>query len=126
MPTPAKTIENYFDAIRRKDADAWVACFADEAVAFDPAHTPARRGQDAHRAFFEGVAGQFSELNFQPGEPFVCGNRAAVNFTAQCRARNGRQAEVQGIDVFHFDDNGNIAQLEGYWDPAPLFIAAGA
>lgn len=126
MPSPNDTINSYFDAIRRMDADAWVSCFAADSVAYDPAHGSARRGLKAHRAFFEGVAAQFVELDFRAGETFICGNRAAVSFSAHCRAGNGRQAEVRGIDVFQFDDDGKIMQLDGYWNPAPLFEAARA
>lgn len=126
MPTPADTIRAYFDAIRRKDADAWVACFAPEGVAFDPAHADARQGQAAHRAFFDGVSGLFAELDFREGEAQVCGDRAAVTFTARCQAHNGQAATVSGIDVFRFDADGRILVVEGYWDPSPLFAAAGA
>ncbi len=126
MSTPAETITTYFAAIRRKDAAAWVACFAPDGVAYDPVHTPARQGHEAHRAFFEGVTGLFAELDFRPGEPFVCGEQAAVAFTARCLARNGQAVEVSGIDVFRFDAGGYIVQVDGYWDPAPLFAAAGA
>lgn len=126
MPTPQETIAAYFDAIRRKDATAWVDCFAPEGVARDPAHAPPRQGMDAHRAFFEGVAGLFAELDFREGEPRVCGDRAAVAFTARCVAHGGGTATVEGIDLFRFNGEGRIVLAEGYWDPAPLFAAAGA
>ena len=125
MPTPQETIAAYFAAIRRKDAAAWVACFAPDGVAFDPAHAPERRGDDAHRAFFDGVAGLFAELDFREGEAFICGDRAAVPFSARCLAHSGRTAQVAGIDVFRFDADGRMLSVEGYWDPAPLFAAAG-
>lgn len=125
MPNPTDTINDYFAAICRKDVDAWVACFAPEGVARDPAHGPPRQGQAAHRAFFEGVAGLFAELDFRPGEPQVCGDRAAVSFTARCLTQGGTQVSVQGIDLFQFDGAGRILSLEGYWDPTPLFAAAG-
>lgn len=123
---PRATIARYFAAIRRKDAAAWVACFAPEGVAFDPAQAPARQGTEAHRAFFEGVAGLFAELEFREGEAHVCGDRAAVPFSARCLAHTGQTAEVAGIDVFRFAADGRILSVEGYWDPAPLFAAAGA
>ncbi len=126
MHKPVDTIASYFAAINRKDAAAWVACFAPNSVAFDPADAPARQGLEAHRVFFESVAGLFVDLDFQPGAAFVCGDQAAVDFTARCLARNGRTAKVQGIDVFSFDADGRIVQMAGYWDPGPLFAAAAA
>lgn len=125
MPSPTETITAYFAAIRRKDAGAWVDCFAAEGVARDPAHGPPRQGHAAHRAFFEGVVGLFAELAFHPGEPQVCGDRAAVAFTARCVTHSGTVANVQGIDLFHFDGEGRILSLDGYWDPTALLAAAG-
>ena len=126
MPTPTETISRYFAAIRRKDSEDWCACFAADGIAHDPADAPARQGRAAHRQFFEGVAGLFDDLDFRAGAAFVCGNQAAVHFTARCAAKNGNVAEVAGIDVFVFDADGLIASLHGYWDPTPLFVAAGA
>lgn len=87
---------------------------------------PGRQDQAAHRAFFESVCGRFHELDFREGEARVCGDRAAVTLTARCQAHNGQAATVSGIDVFRFDADGRILALEGYWDPSPLFAAAGA
>ena len=126
MPTPNETLDRYFAAIRRKDGEDWIACFAPDGIAHDPANAPARQGRAAHRQFFEGVAGLFEVMNFRSGEAFVCGDRVALRFTAHCVARNGNAVDVAGIDVFTFDAEGLIASLHGYWDPTPLFVAAGA
>ncbi len=72
------------------------------------------------------MAGLFAVLDFQIGEVYLCGNQAAVRFTAHCVANNGNAVDVTGIDVFAFDGDGLIASLHGYWDPSPLFVAAGA
>lgn len=125
MPAPEDTIAAYFQAIRRRDADAWVACFAPEGVAHDPAHAPSRQGSEAHRAFFAEVTGLFTELDFREEAPRVCGNLASVAFTARCVSLAGRTATASGIDVFRFDADGRILVLEGFWDPSPLFALAG-
>jgi ketosteroid isomerase-like protein len=101
-------VDAYFDAIRRKDADAWAACFAADATAHDPANAPPRVGREAQRAFLAGVAALFHELDF----------------SAHCVANNGKAVEVEGIDCFELDEEGRIRQALGYWDPSPLFAAA--
>jgi steroid Delta-isomerase len=124
MSSIETTIQTYFDAIRRKDAETWAACFAPDGVAYDPADAPPRQGTAAHRAFFEGVASLFTDLDFRPHGTYVCGNEAAVPFVACCVAKNGKAVEVEGVDIFQFDADGRVKCVKGYWDPAPLFAAA--
>jgi steroid Delta-isomerase len=123
--SPVETcIQTYFDAIGRRDADAWVACFAPDAEVRDPANAPPRVGAPAHRAFFDGIAGLFRELDFHPERVFPVGDGAAVYFRARCVANNGRTVELDGIDLFRCDAAGRIAALVGYWNPAPMLEAA--
>ena len=126
MHSISATISSYFSAIGRKDREAWVACFADDSVANDPAHAPARAGKDAHRAFFDAVTGMFESVEFRAVDVKVCGDEAAVVFHAKVRAKNGKLAEAGGIDVFTFDAQAKIRMVKGFWDPSPLFAAAGA
>jgi steroid delta-isomerase len=118
------TIDRYFAAIGRLDREAWVACFAPEDFAHDPADAPARRGPDAHRAFFDAIASLFTELEFRVESTHSCGDRSAVVFSARALAKTGRRAEARGVDVFSFDSQGRILRLDGFWDPSPLFAAA--
>ena len=123
--TPIETATHtYFDAIRRLDADAWVACFAPDAEVRDPADSPPRIGDQAHRDFFTGIAALFRELDFRPERIFPRGPGAAVYFRARCLARNGRTIDLDGIDLIELDNSGRIRRLAGYWDPAPLLVAA--
>jgi steroid Delta-isomerase len=124
MNDPQTLVDAYFDAIRRKDADAWAACFAADATAHDPANAPPRVGREAQRAFLAGVAALFHELDFRPRRVFPCGPSVAVYFSAHCVANNGKAVEVEGIDCFELDEEGRIRQVLGYWDPSPLFAAA--
>jgi ketosteroid isomerase-like protein len=52
----------------------------------------------------------------RPGASFASGNRVAVNWAVEARAKTGKTAEFAGINVFTLDDEGKISQLEGYWD----------
>ncbi len=58
--TPIETaVHDYFDAIRRRDAETWVACFAPDAEVRGPADSPPRIGKQGHRDSFAGIAGAF-------------------------------------------------------------------
>ena len=49
---------------------------------------------------------------------FIVGQQAAVKWTMQVVAQNGRTATAEGISVFEFNDNGKIAKIQSYWDEA--------
>lgn len=113
-------ITRYFSATRAMDLDAWLACFANDAVSHDPYGTPPIRGTDGLRKFFLSVATAFKEIGFTERLVIVTGNRAAVTFIAQGIGNNGKRATCEGGDIFEFNDRGTIQTMWGYWAPAAM------
>ncbi|MEK6533842.1 MAG: nuclear transport factor 2 family protein [Nitrospirota bacterium] len=113
-------ITRYFAATRAMDLDAWLACFADDAVSYDPYGAPPIQGKDGLRTFFLSVATAFKEIGFTENFVTVVGNRAAVKFTVRGIGNNGKAATCEGIDIFEFNDHGAIQTMWGYWDPAAM------
>jgi steroid delta-isomerase len=113
-------VEKYFAAIGRMDAEAWVACFAETATAYEPAAPAPLQGSAALRQFFVGTAATFQKIGMTQDHVFLTGNRAAVKFTCRGVGKNGKAVEFQGIDVFEINESGQIATLWGYWDPAAM------
>lgn len=122
---PEHTVAAYFAALRAGDKAAWLATFAPDGAAEDPAGTPAKTGHAELGAYFDAVAGALARMDFHPGAIHVCGARAAVGWAAELEARNGRRTRSEGIDLFEFDAQGRIARLAGYWNPAAAFAALG-
>ncbi|MDP2832453.1 MAG: nuclear transport factor 2 family protein [Pseudomonadota bacterium] len=120
---PRTTIDTYFAALRRADRAAWLATFAPDGAAEDPAGTPAKRGHAELGAFWDGVAGALTRMDFHPLSVHLCGDRAAVSWRAELAAGNDKSTVCSGIDLFEFDAQGRIAKLTGYWDPAAAFAA---
>ena len=110
----------YFSAINRLDREAWVAAFAQDGELRDPAHSPPLRGHEQLGAFFDGVAGLFSEIEITPDDVFICGDTAAVRWTWRGVGKNDRSVSCAGIDLFQIDSAGKIISARGYWDPAPF------
>lgn len=125
VPDPSSLVQAYFAAINHRDPHAWANCFAEDGRAHDPAHAPARAGRESHRAFLEGVLALFTEVEFRALSVHACGAEAAVPFVGRVRTANGATVEVKGVDVFRFDARGSIECVRGYWDPSPMFAAAG-
>jgi steroid delta-isomerase len=113
-------IIRYFTATRAMDLDAWLACFADDAISHDPYGAPPIQGKGELRKFFLSVATAFREIGFVEDFVIVTGNRAAVKFTSRGIGANGKTAICEGIDVFEVNDLGAIQTMWGYWDPAAM------
>lgn len=113
-------ITRYFAATRAMDLEAWLACFADDAVSYDPYGAPPIQGKDGLRKFFLSIATAFKEIGFTENFVTVVGNRAAAKFTARGIGNNGKAATCEGIDIFEFNDHGAIQTMWGYWDPAAM------
>lgn len=111
-----ETITRYFAAIGARDAEVWVGTFAPDAVVRDPAEAPAVRGHDALRARFHEWMGRFVTFALTADEVYVVGRRVAVHFHGGGRATTGRVVTFQGIDIFDFDEQARIVELQGYWD----------
>ena len=113
-------VTRYFAATRAMDLNAWLACFADDAVSHDPYGAQPTQGKEGLRKFFLSVAAAFKEIGFTENFVIVTGNRAAVKFTARGIETSGTTATCEGIDVFEFNDRGTIQTMWGYWDPAAM------
>lgn len=113
-------VAQYFAAIGHMDADAWVACFAECAISYEPAAPTPLQGQAALRQFFLGVVGAFRNVGLTEDRVFLSGNRAAVKFTGRGIGKNGREVVFEGIDVFEINESGKIQTMWGYWDPAAM------
>ncbi len=119
------TIQAYFAAIRAGDRAAWLATFAPDIQAEDPAGSPIKQGLAEMGAFFDSVGGALKGMDFHPVAIHPCGRRAAVFWQAVLEAHNGLTTACDGIDFFEFDGEGKISRVTGFWDPAAAFAALG-
>ena len=62
--TKATLVQRYFAATRTMNVDAWLVCFADDAVSHDPYGAPPIQGKAGLRQFFLKVAKAFAEIGF--------------------------------------------------------------
>ena len=118
--TKEALVKRYFAATRAMNPDAWLACFAEDAISHDPYGAPPIEGKEGLRQFFLNVATAFSKIGFTEDYVAVAGNRAAVKFTVHGIGTNGKAVTAEGIDVFEFNEGGTIQTMWGYWDPSAL------
>ena len=116
----ARTIKEYFAALRAMDEKAWVNTFAADAVSYDPVGTPAMEGHDKLAEFFQTITAAFKEVGLTENDVFIAGNGAAVKWTGRGKSKAGKDVKFEGIDVFEFNEAGKIQTLRAYWNPAEM------
>ena len=114
------TVAALFAAIQGLDVEAWLACFAPDAENRDPADAPPQAGHAAIRAGLEAAVNTFAAISITADNVFSAGNQAAVKWTAQFEAKNGKSAHCEGVDVIDFNAEGKIQVLRAFWDPAAM------
>jgi ketosteroid isomerase-like protein len=107
------------DALVERDVDRYVSLMAED-VAIDDPSAPRTTGREAARKFAEGLLGLCSEVAFLDRKVFVAGRSAAMRFTLRCRTASGKEAVVDGIDVFEVNEAGLVQSCKSYYDPTPL------
>lgn len=132
MDDSKKLLQNWIDAFQRRDVDAVVACYADDAVNFQIAAGEPAVGKEQIRRdtqeFFNGFPDAWSRVEDLIGD----GDRAAWEwigggtFAGEFYGKppTGRTFEIRGCGFFHFRD-GKIVRQHGYWDKLSWFKQIG-
>ena len=115
-----QTVAEYFAAIRAMDVERSVAVFAPDAEQHDPVGAPVNVGHDAIRAFFTQIYGGFKTVGLTENNVFVNGTSAAVKWTGEGVAHNGKSVSFEGVDVIDCDESGKIVQVRAFWNPTPV------
>ena len=116
----ARTIQEYFAALRSMDEKRWVNTFAADAVSYDPVGTPAIEGHEKLAEFFQTITAAFKDVGLTENDVFIAGTSAAVKWTGRGTSRAGKDVKFEGIDVFEFNEAGKIQTLRAYWNPAEM------
>jgi len=114
--TSNPAVDNYFRALNNLDRQAYIACFAGDAVVRDPYGGRVLQGQDGLNKFIDGLQRTWARFQMTPKESFAAGDRIAVSWTATATAKSGKTAEFAGINIFTLGQDSLIHQLDGYWD----------
>lgn len=118
--TLQNTVATYFAALRARDADAWLATFADNAVLYDPVGQPPLEGHAAIRHFAEQVFGLCTTFGLREEATFLAGNEVAVKWNGYAVGKNGHEITFAGIEVIAVNETGVIQTVRAYWNPAPI------
>ncbi|MEU4427843.1 nuclear transport factor 2 family protein [Actinoplanes sp. NPDC024001] len=120
------------NAVAAADRDAWLACYADDAVLHDPVggspldpEGAGMRGRDALERFWQQAIAA-NQVSFDVAAVHAAGSEAAVVATVTTRFPHGAVATYDGVFVYTVDDDRRIVSLRAYWDVQSLLSSLGA
>lgn len=111
----------HFDevAFNAHDVDAIMADMTDDTVfeCLGPAEVSGRwEGQEAVRAVFEAILGEFPNSHFETDDIVAAGNRCAYAWTMTWTQADGSTGTAHGVDLYTVRD-GKIAYKKTYLPP---------
>jgi len=125
MPTTDEVralLERYCTAMSAGDREAWLDCFADDAIQEDPVGTPPNVGREAIGAFFD--ANDVEVTLSLTGDPLIVGNEVIAFFKADALMDGNAMVLPRIIDHIVLDESGNrFARLRAFFDYAELVPA---
>lgn len=120
------------NAVNAHDRAAWLACYAPQAVLYDPVggspldpEGNGLRGRAALDQFWR-LAVAPNEVRFTIAAVHPAGDEAAVIASVSTRLPNRALVNYDGVFVYRTDPDGLIVSLRGYWDVRHLLAALGA
>lgn len=116
-------LHRYLELVAAGDVDAVVDLMTDDVEVEDPVGGPASThvvGRENVRAFF---AAGFARARPRPtltgAVRTTAGSEAAMPFLLTLSV-GGREVEIDVVDVVRFDEQGRIASLRAFWNPAEM------
>ena len=73
------------------------------------------REPEVPRAYIERVLAEEESAECAFGEPLVDGDRAAVEWRAQTRLRDGGEETLVGVSLLRFDEHGLVVEQRDVW-----------
>jgi steroid Delta-isomerase len=108
-------VKSYVAAFDSGDAEAVVQLYAADATVEDPIGSPALRGHEAIRQFYQRSMATGAKLRLE-GAVRTGGNHAAFAFSAHLDLAGGHK-RIDVIDSFRFDAAGKVTEMRAFWGP---------
>ena len=120
------------NAVTAGDRDAWLSCYADDAVLHDPVggspldpQGAGVRGSDGLDLFWR-LAIAPNQVRFDVSAVHAAGDEAAVVATVTTHFPNGAVVDYDGVFVYTINHDQQLVSLRGYWDLQRVLSALSA
>jgi steroid delta-isomerase len=112
-----------YEAVLRKDKEAWLANFADDGWIEDPvgpsmfdAEGKGHRGAEGRAHFWDITIGTIARFEFEINDSFACANECANVGVIHTTLPNGYRASTEGVFHYTVNDEGKILSLRAFWE----------
>lgn len=109
-------------AVAAKDRDAWLACFAEDALVEDPVGPSmfdeagtGHRGQESIGAFWDATIATMAKIEFLLERSHAGGDRCLNVGRIRSTLGDGSTVLVTGGFLYRVDDAGLITHLQAFW-----------
>lgn len=112
-----------YDAVCRKDKDAWLALFAPDGWIEDPVGSSpidpsgaGHHGAQARAAFWDKTIQTVERFVFEITDSFAAGNECANTGVIHMTLAGGHVMDCEGVFVYRVDDEGRLLSLRAVWE----------
>jgi ketosteroid isomerase-like protein len=121
---PARTAAlRSYDAVIRKDKDAWLANFAEDGWIEDPVgpsmfdeQGKGHHGPQGRAHFWDITIATIARFEFDINDSFACANECVNVGVIHTTLPNGYRAATEGVFHYTVDDAGKIVSLRAFWE----------
>lgn len=110
-----EAVETYIAGYANRNIDEVMSIFAENVTVEDPVGTPALVGKAAVRDFMSVAITMRATLRLR-GEIRCAGDFAAFPFVVALDY-HGRNTEIEVIDIFQFNDQGEVTEMRAFFGP---------
>jgi steroid Delta-isomerase len=112
-----------YDAVSRKDKEAWLALFAEDGWIEDPVGPSAfdpdgkgHHGLSGRSRFWDRTIAPVERFVFEIHDSFAAGNECANVATFHTTLENGYTAHTDCVVIYRVDDAGKLKSLRAIWE----------
>jgi steroid Delta-isomerase len=120
-----------YDAVIRKDKEAWLANFADGGWIEDPVgpsvfdpEGKGHSGPEGRARFWDITIGMMAHFVFEIHDSFVSGDECANTGVIHTTSTNGWTASTEGVFVYRVNAEGKIVSLRAFWEMDRVLASA--
>jgi ketosteroid isomerase-like protein len=125
MRTPRDLAHASLAATKAGDREAWLALFPEDGVVEDPVGVSpldptgkGRRGKAAIAKFWDDVISHNKDFNAEITEGVLRGDEFACVVAFKITSAGGKDMIMKAINIYKATDDGRLASLRSFWDPA--------
>jgi steroid delta-isomerase len=112
-----------YDAVSRKDKEAWLDLFTEDGWIEDPVgpsmfdkEGKGHHGREARAAFWDMTIGPVEKFVFEINDSFAAGNECANVARFHTTLGNGYTAYTDCVVIYRVNDAGKIESLRAIWE----------